>query len=170
VLGLGVGGAFLVGLAVDRLGAWDHQVALLEDAALTVPRSQERWIWLPEARLGDIACTGTDGTGADLPMRPALGYDHDGYVSAFRFPTGDGDVILRCDPVSSPATPGWTPSGTETVRVAEPVDRAGDLPFLQATLILTLGGPGLGVLVLVGTLLTHAVTKARDAVRRRRRR
>ncbi|MCK6209825.1 hypothetical protein KZX45_04625 [Georgenia sp. EYE_87] len=169
VLGLGVGGAFLVGLAVDRLGAWDHQVALLEDAELTFPRSQERWIWLPEERLGDIACMGTDGSGADLPMRPALGYDHDGYASAFRFPTGDGAVTLRCDGAPSPATSGWTPSGTESVRVAEPVDRAGDLPFLQATFILTLGGPALGLVVLAGTLVTHAVAKARDAAGRRRR-
>jgi hypothetical protein len=167
VLGLGIGGAFLVGVAVDRLGEWDHQVALLEDAELTFPRSQERWIWLPEGRTGDIVCTGTDGTGADLPMRPALGYDHDGYVSAFRFPTGDGAVTLRCHGAPSPATPGWSPSGTESVRVSEPVDRAADVPFLQATLILTMGGPALGVLVLVGTLLTHAVTKVRDAAGRR---
>ncbi|WP_345039464.1 hypothetical protein [Georgenia daeguensis] len=169
VLGLGIGGAFLVGVAVDRLGAWDHEVHLQEETELTFPAVQERWIWLPEERMGDIVCTATDGTGADLPMRPALGYDHDDYASAFRFPTGDGDVTLRCEGAPSPATSGWAPSGIETVRVAEPVDRAADLPFLQATLVLTMGGSALGVLVLVGTLVTQVVTAVRDAVGRRQR-
>jgi len=169
VLGLGIGGAFLVGVAVDRLGAWDHEVRVQEETELSFPPVQERWIWLPEERMGDIVCTATDGTGADLPMRPALGYDHDDFASAFRFPTGDGDVTLRCDGAPSPATAGWAPSGIETVRVAEPVDRGADLPFLQATLVLTMGGPALGVLVLIGTLLTQVVTAVRDAVGRRQR-
>lgn len=169
MLGVGIGGFVLAGLALDRLGEWDHEVRLQEDVQLSFPGSTERWIWLPEARTGDIVCTGTDGAGANLPMRPALGYDHDGYSSAFRFPTGDGSVILRCDAAPSPATAGWTPSGAETVRVAEPVDRARDVPFLQAALVVTLGGPALGVLVLVGTLLTHIGTKLAGVVDRRRR-
>nr|KEP23166.1 hypothetical protein DA06_11485 [Georgenia sp. SUBG003] len=169
VLGLGIGGIFLVGVAVDRLGAWNHEVPLQDDAELSFPRSAERWIWLPEDRTGDIVCTGTDGGGADLPMRPALGYDHDDYASAFRFPTGDGEVTLRCDPAPSP-TVGWTPSGTETVRVAEPVDRVRDVPLLQAAFVVTIGGPALGVLVLVGTLLAHIVAGVERIARRRAKR
>lgn len=168
LLGLGIGGSFLTGVALDRLGEWDHAVPLETDTRLAFPPAQERWIWLPEERTGDLVCAATDGAGANLPMRPALGYDHDDYSSAFRFPTGDGDVTLRCGPAPAPATPGWTPTGVEQVRVAEPVDRAEDLPFLQAALVLTVGGAGLGLLVLVGTALTQLVTAVARTLSRRR--
>jgi len=169
VFGLGIGGFFVAGVAIDRLGAWDHELPLQVDTVLSFPRSEERWIWLPENHMGDIVCTGTDGGGANLPMRPALGYDHDDFASAFRFPTGDGSVTLRCDAAPSPATTGWTPTG-ETVRVAEPVDRSRDVPFLQAAFIVTLGGPAFGVVLFVGTLLAQIVNGVASVVAKLRRR
>ncbi|PFG40381.1 hypothetical protein ATJ97_2906 [Georgenia soli] len=171
IFGLGIGGFFIAGVAIDRLGAWDHEVPLQEDTALSFPRSSERWIWVPEEHVDDIVCTGTDRSGANLPMRPALGYDHDDYSSAFRFPTGDGTVTLRCDAAPSPASAGWTPTGAETVRVAEPVDRSRDVPFLQAAFIVMLGGPALGVVMFAGTLLAQigtGVARLVAWVRRRR--
>ncbi|MFC7406976.1 ComEA family DNA-binding protein [Georgenia alba] len=146
-LGVGVAGAILVLVADDVSTYWDEEVPLGQETALTLPRAEERWIWVPEGHAEDVACTAGDGAGADLPMSRAPGEHHEDYETAFQFPTGNGSVTLSCRLTDDPQNPSWQPQSA-TLWLGRPSDLT-YAPFLQNAILVLLGGPGVGVLVLV---------------------
>ncbi|GAA4418135.1 hypothetical protein GCM10023169_07340 [Georgenia halophila] len=157
VLGAGIAGAVLTVAAGEARTDWDVEISMQQQVTMDLPPAETRWIWAPESHVDDVACTATDSTGADLPMSAAPSQSHDDYESVFRFPTGNGAVTMTCD-VTAEAASVWQP-GSTTLWVGEPAPSE-LMPFLQAAVLLLFGGPAVGVLVLVVTVLAqigHAV-------------
>lgn len=110
-----------------------------QQVQVDLPAGEERAVFTDGP--GPVGCTATDGSGADLPMRPVSGdFSYNEWTAAYRFDTGDGRVTLEC-----------SGSFADRFRVAQLPSTGGFVAGIVVGIVgpLLIGGAGLVLLVVL---------------------